>query len=268
MKPRERSSIRRCGLALLLGMLAVVGLSVPAAWSTAARDDRSSLGSGLYPVAYAITGAKVVAAPGKVFDPGTVVVRRGVIEAVGLAKDVTVPYDAETIDGKGLVVYPGFIDLYSTAGQRAGVERSGTGKGRPVDLAEAPLSSTPPDNRRGLTPEFEVAGALELPDSLAEPRRRLGFTDMLSAPGRRDRHRPERARQPERPAAPRGHRFRPRGVARQPGAAHRVGFVRHPRHSGSCDHPHPRATPDRHPRPDARSGSIPAPGRARRRRGR
>ena len=52
---------------------------------------------------------------------------------------MTVPYDAETIDGKGLVVYPGFIDLYTTIGQRAGVERSATGKGRPVDLAEAPL---------------------------------------------------------------------------------------------------------------------------------
>ena len=123
-----------------------------------------------------------MAGPGKTFDPGTIVVRRGVIEAVGLAKDVTVPYDAETIDGKGLVVYPGFIDLYTTIGQRAGVERSATGKGRPVDLAEAPLISTPPDNRKGLTPEFEVAGALELTDALAEPRRRLGFTDLLSAP--------------------------------------------------------------------------------------
>ena len=109
-------------------------------------------------------------------------VRRGIIEAVGPTKDVTVPYDAETIDGKGLVVYPGFIDLYTTIGQRAGVERSATGKGRPVDLAEAPLVSTPPDNRKGLTPEFEVAGALELTDALAEPRRRLGFTDLLSAP--------------------------------------------------------------------------------------
>jgi imidazolonepropionase-like amidohydrolase len=182
MRPSERSSICWRALGLLSGMLCVVGLSVPAAWSTAARDDGSTLGAGLYPVAYAITGAKVVTAPGKVLDPGTIVVRRGVIEAVGLAKDVTVPYDAETIDGKGLVVYPGFIDLYSTAGQRAGAERSATGKGRPVDLAEAPLSSTPPDNRRGLTPEFEVAGALELPDSLAEPKRRLGFTDFLSAP--------------------------------------------------------------------------------------
>ena len=66
---------------------------------------------------------------GRSIEPGTIVVRRGVIEAVGPDKDVTVPYDAETIDGKGLVVYPGFIDLYTTIGQRAGVERSATGQG-------------------------------------------------------------------------------------------------------------------------------------------
>jgi imidazolonepropionase-like amidohydrolase len=183
MRPSDRSRLLGRAFALLSGMLCVAGFAVPFAWSTGAVDDGSSLGSGLYPVAYAITGAKIVTAPGKVIEPGTVVVRRGIIEAVGPAKDVSVPYDAETIDGKGLVVYPGFIDLYSTAGQRAGVERSATGKGRPVDLAEAPLSSTPPDNRRGLTPEFEVAGALDITDALAEPRRRLGFTDFLSAPG-------------------------------------------------------------------------------------
>jgi imidazolonepropionase-like amidohydrolase len=145
-------------------------------------QDPSDLAVGTYPAAYAITGAKVVAAPGKIYDPGTIVVRRGIIEAVGPAEGVKVPYDAETIEGKGLLVYPGFIDLYTTVGQRAGVERSSTGKGRPVDLSEAPLVWTPPDNRRGLTPEFEVASALELTNALAEPRRRLGFTDLLSAP--------------------------------------------------------------------------------------
>ena len=93
------------------------------------------------------------------------------------------PFDAEVIDGKGLTVYPGFIDLFTTVGQRAGVERSATGRGRPVDLAESPLAATPADNRRGLTPEFEAAGALELTDALAEPRRRLGFTSFVSAPG-------------------------------------------------------------------------------------
>ena len=110
-------------------------------------------------------------------------VRRGLIEAVGPDKDVAVPFDAEMIDGKGLTVYPGFIDLYTTVGQRPGVERSATGRGRPVDLAESPLAATPADNRRGLTPEFEAAGVLELTDALAEPRRRLGFTAFVSAPG-------------------------------------------------------------------------------------
>ena len=110
-------------------------------------------------------------------------VRGGLIEAAGPAKDVVVPFDAEVIDGKGLTVYPGFIDLFTTVGQRPGVERSATGRGRPVDLAESPLAATPADNRRGLTPEFEAAGALELTDALAEPRRRLGFTAFVSAPG-------------------------------------------------------------------------------------
>jgi imidazolonepropionase-like amidohydrolase len=175
----QRAGLGSRGLAAILG---VISVGLAAALSTLAADDQSSLGAGVYPAAYAITGAKVVAALGKIYEPGTIVVRRGVIEAVGLAKDVTVPYDAETIDGKGLVVYPGFIDLHTTVGQRAGIERSATGKGRPVDLAEAPLSSTPPDNRRGLTPEFEVASSLELTDALVEPRRRLGFTDLVSAP--------------------------------------------------------------------------------------
>src|SRR6185437_4765065 len=115
-------------------------------------------------------------------DPGTVVVRGGRIEAVGAEGKVAIPYDAETIDGKGLVVYPGFIDLFTTIGQNPAVLRSRTGAGRTVDFNDHPLAATPPDNRNGLTPEFEVASALELTESLAADRRKLGFTDLLSAP--------------------------------------------------------------------------------------
>jgi imidazolonepropionase-like amidohydrolase len=169
-------------LAVRLGVLCMVGLGLAVVRSLVAADASPGLGSGVYPAAYAIKGAKVIAAPGKVFEPGTVVVRRGLIAAIGLDKDVPIPYDAETIEGKGLVVYPGFIDLYTTVGQRAGVERSATGHGQPVNVADAPLIITPADNRRGLTPEFETAGVLELTEALVEPRRRLGFTDFLSAP--------------------------------------------------------------------------------------
>ena len=47
-------------------------------------------------------------------DRGTVVIRDGVIVAVGSA--VTAPADARTIDASGLTVYPGFIDAYSNLG--------------------------------------------------------------------------------------------------------------------------------------------------------
>src|SRR5687768_12025419 len=58
---------------------------------------------GLQPRAFAITEARVVTEPGKVLDKATVVIRDGLIEAVG--PDVAVPPDALRIDGKGLTAY-------------------------------------------------------------------------------------------------------------------------------------------------------------------
>src|SRR5205823_4682657 len=98
------------------------------------------------------------------------------------ADRVPVPYDAEVIDGAGLVVYPGFIDLYTTLGQPADAPRSQTGEGRPAPASELALARTPPDNRTGLTPEYEAAKALDLPAATAEARRKLGVTDLLVAP--------------------------------------------------------------------------------------
>jgi len=65
------------------------------------------------PHIYAIAGARFVTATGDVIDGGTLVIRNGLIEAVGAA--VTIPADARTIDGKGLIVYPGLIDMSNQA---------------------------------------------------------------------------------------------------------------------------------------------------------
>jgi hypothetical protein len=62
---------------------------------------------------YAIRGAKVVTVSGATIDDGTVLIRDGVIQAVGTS--VTVPPDAIVTDGAGLTVYPGFIDMASAA---------------------------------------------------------------------------------------------------------------------------------------------------------
>ena len=66
----QRASFGSRGLAVGLGVVCVLAASLPAALSTVTADDQSSLGAGLYPAAYAITGAKIVAAPGKTYRPG------------------------------------------------------------------------------------------------------------------------------------------------------------------------------------------------------
>jgi len=66
------------------------------------------------PSVYAITNAKIVTVAGPAIDRGTIVVRNGVIAAVGAS--VAVPGDARVIDGNGLTVYPGLIDANSSIG--------------------------------------------------------------------------------------------------------------------------------------------------------
>jgi imidazolonepropionase-like amidohydrolase len=85
------------------------------------------------PRIYAITGARLVTAAGPVIENGTIVLRGGLIEAVGAS--AAAPPDAWVIDGKGLTVYPGLIDMGATT---------------PVDAPRA----TPPANP-GTTEELE-----------------------------------------------------------------------------------------------------------------
>jgi imidazolonepropionase-like amidohydrolase len=66
------------------------------------------------PHIYAIKGAKLVTATAAPIANGTIVIRNGVIDAVGA--NVTVPSDAMVIDGAGMTVYPGLIDMGNGAG--------------------------------------------------------------------------------------------------------------------------------------------------------
>ena len=66
------------------------------------------------PSVYAITNARIITVSGAPIERGTVVVRDGVIAAVGAAAQP--PGDARVIDGTGLTVYPGIIDANSTVG--------------------------------------------------------------------------------------------------------------------------------------------------------
>jgi imidazolonepropionase-like amidohydrolase len=133
----------------------------------------------LKPAVFAVRDARVLVGTGTVLPKATIVIRDGLIEAVG--PDVKPPADALVTDGTGLTVYPGFIDALSNWGFDPALRRSETGAPEPTDLAGESLVGTPPDHRKGLTPEFQVSTALR-GEEQADEWRKVGFTAHLVAP--------------------------------------------------------------------------------------
>ena len=70
-------------------------------WSAQAQD-------------FAITGATIMPISGPPIESGVVVIKDGLIEAVG--SDIGVPEGLSVVDGTGKYVLPGFIDLHSHMG--------------------------------------------------------------------------------------------------------------------------------------------------------
>ena len=102
--------------------------------------------------AYALKDAKVVRVSGPAIEIGTVLVRDGLIEAVG--ENIAIPADAWVIDCKGLTVYPGLIDSFGTVGIPGAAMQSSGGGGRNgaaaapaanMAMASAPVSRGPED---------------------------------------------------------------------------------------------------------------------------
>src|SRR5262245_2171699 len=134
----------------------------------------------LRPRVFAIRDARVVPEPGTVLTKATVVIRDGLIDAVG--PSVKAPPDALVVDGKGLTVYAGFVDALSNWGFDPALRRSEIGAPAVEDYASEALAATKPDNRKGMTPEFAVNTALRAEEELADNWRRTGFTAHLVAP--------------------------------------------------------------------------------------
>jgi imidazolonepropionase-like amidohydrolase len=87
------------------------------------------------PRSYAIKGARLVTVSGAPIQSGTIVLKNGLIDAVGA--DVAAPPDAVVIDGAGMTVYPGLIDMGNPAGTDIVINLAQTQQGsRNTDEAE------------------------------------------------------------------------------------------------------------------------------------
>jgi len=119
------------------------------------------------PPVYAIKGARIVPVSGPPLERGTVVVRDGLIEAVGA--EITPPGDARIVEGKGLTVYPGLIDASSEIGLPAPPPTPGTAGG---------------EDGGNLRSFFRVADTVTDGSPAAVTARQAGVTAVLSVPNR------------------------------------------------------------------------------------
>jgi imidazolonepropionase-like amidohydrolase len=145
---------------------------------------------------WALTNARIETVTKGTIAKGTIVIRNGVIDAVG--DNITPPPDARVMDLSGKTVYPGFIDLTSTmgltaetpAGGRGG--RGGGGLNLPPGvtpemvaafLSQAPTQQEGPRNV-GLEPGRDVATEINPSANDVRAARDQGVTAVLVAPGR------------------------------------------------------------------------------------
>ena len=128
---------------------------------------------------WALTNARIETVTKGTIEKGTIVIRNGLIEAVGA--NITPPGDARVVDLSGRTVYPGFIDLTSSMGlptppaQQAGF---GGGGGGAAQNAGAQVRYV------GLEPGRVIA--TEVAPAAADIRasRDVGITTALVAPSR------------------------------------------------------------------------------------
>ncbi len=146
------------------------------------------------PAVIAIRNAKIVPVSGPVIAKGTVVVRNGLIDAVGA--NVTAPPEAIVVDGEGLTVYPGLIDALSTVGMpgaapaaAATAGRGGRGGGAPATTPAAAQTapaarSNGPEDRPQTTSWLLAADDLMPADRRIETVRSGGVTTAVTFPTR------------------------------------------------------------------------------------
>jgi len=144
------------------------------------------------PTSIAIRNAKIVTVSGASIDKGTIVVRNGLIEAVGA--NVTVPSDALIIEGDGLTVYPGLVDGLSTWGlgtagaAAAGGGGRGGGRGAAATPAATNAPAAPvsrgPEDRPLTTSWIKAADEIQPTDRRIELARNAGFTTAVVFPER------------------------------------------------------------------------------------
>jgi hypothetical protein len=135
---------------------------------------------------YAIQNAKIVSA-GTTIEKGVIVMRNGLVEDVGVS--VAVPADAVVVDGTGMTVYPGLIDMANTTAVVGAPATDGTAgaqaTGRGAATAATPGTWADSDRAKRealLNPDFDAATHVRYEGVEMQRLAAAGITSVLAVP--------------------------------------------------------------------------------------
>lgn len=143
------------------------------------------------PSTIAIRNARVIPVSGPTIAKGTVLLRNGLIEAVG--ESVQIPAGAWIIEGEGLTVYPGLIDALGTWGipQQQAQQGQGAPAAAPGGLPPIPGLATPtvappagPQDRPQTTSWQKAADLISPADRRIAGARNMGYSTAAVFPTR------------------------------------------------------------------------------------
>lgn len=123
---------------------------------------------------YAIKNVTIVPKPGAMIEGGTIIIKDGLIHAVG--KNVSIPANAKILEADSMYVYAGFIDALSNIG---------IPQPKPDNSRERPrgeIRANPPYEMAGIMPHAEAADMISAEDKDIEAFRKIGITAVQTAP--------------------------------------------------------------------------------------
>jgi imidazolonepropionase-like amidohydrolase len=153
-------------LSLVAGVALLASFAAQAARAQQASANMGPAFQSGTPGTFAIRNARIVTAAGPDIENGTVVVSQGRISAVGA--NASVPNGATVIEGRGMTVFPGMIDLGTSMG-----------------LVEIPQGATPTvdlSELGDLNPNVKAIDAVNPHSAHIAVTRVNGITTVLSAP--------------------------------------------------------------------------------------
>jgi imidazolonepropionase-like amidohydrolase len=160
----KRTVLRLSLIALLLVSAASAQKAAPAKSPAAPAFDPNR------PIA--ITGAKLLTITHGTIENGVLVIDKGRIAAVGAESSVKIPANAQTLDGKGMTVYPGLIDSETHLGL--------------TEISAEKMTNDLVEPSDEIMPNMHVSDAFHAESVLIPVARYNGITNAIVAPESRD----------------------------------------------------------------------------------